>query len=251
MSDDRAWELARDAAAKAGVELRRLDALDDADLILDVMIDTWGEHQLVPREMLRAFPESGNVPYGAFDGDRIVGYVLGWAGVDARDGLHIHSHMLAVRPGLRHGGVGYALKLAQRAAALDQRIPVVRWTFDPMIARNAWFNIGKLGAVCDRFERNFYGEMTDLVNRGERSDRFVVRWDLAREPGPREVRPVARLEVPPDHEELRRSDPAEASAWRDRVADAIEDQMRLGRVAAGFDRDSHVYWFVDASGVAE
>jgi predicted GNAT superfamily acetyltransferase len=250
VSDDRAWELARDAAAKSGVELRALDALQDADLILDVMIDTWGEHQLVPREMLRALPESGNVPFGAFDGDRIVGYVLGWAGVNPHEGLHLHSHMLAVRPGLRHGGVGYALKLAQRAAALEQGIGVVRWTFDPMIARNAWFNIGKLGAVCDRFERNFYGEMSDLVNRGERSDRFVVRWDLERHPGPRELRPLARVQVPPDHEELRRSDPSEASAWRDRVADTVEQQMRLGRVAAMFDRDGRAYGFVDASAVA-
>jgi len=250
VSDDRAWELARDAAANAGVDLRALDAPEDPDLILDVMIDTWGEHQLVPREMLRALPESGNVPYGAFDGGRIVGYVLGWAGVEVRDGLHVHSHMLAVRPGLRHAGVGYALKLAQRAAALEQGIGVVRWTFDPMIARNAWFNVGKLGAVCDRFERNFYGEMTDLVNRGERSDRFVVRWDLEREPGPREVRPVARVEVPIDHESLRRSDPAEASTWRDRVATALEEQMGLGRVAAAFDRDEHAYGFADASAVA-
>ena len=63
----------------------------------------------------------------------------------------------------------------------------MRWTFDPLVARNAYFNLHKLGAVADRFERNFYGEMTDTLNRGERTDRVVVRWDLDRDPGPRNV----------------------------------------------------------------
>jgi predicted GNAT superfamily acetyltransferase len=250
VAEERAWELARSAASKAGVELRPLGRLEDADAILDVMIDTWGAHQLVPREMLRAFGESGNVPIGAVADGRLVAYVLGWAGVEPHDGLHVHSHMLAVRPGLRHGGVGFALKLAQRAQALEQGIRLVRWTFDPLVARNAYFNIAKLGAICDRFERNFYGQMDDLLNLGERSDRFVVRWDLEREPGPREVMPVATVVVPTEHEALRRAAPEDAAAERDRVADAIEEQLAAGRVAAAFDRDSSSYGFVDAAEVA-
>ncbi|MGZ4108477.1 MAG: GNAT family N-acetyltransferase [Actinomycetota bacterium] len=250
MSEERAWRLADEAASKAGVELRPLTRLEDGDAILDVMIDTWGEHQLVPREMLRAFPESGNVPIGAFADGRMVAYVLGWAGVDPQDGLHVHSHMLAVRPGLRHGGVGFALKLAQRAQALGQGIRLVRWTFDPMVARNAYFNIAKLGAVCDRFERNFYGAMDDVLNRGERSDRFVVRWDLDREPGPRDLTPVATVPVPSEHEGLRRSSPEDAVAERDRVAGAVEEQLAAGRVAAVFDRETSAYGFVDAPEVA-
>jgi predicted GNAT superfamily acetyltransferase len=238
-----AWELARDAASRAGVELGPLTALEDAERILDVMIATWGEHQLIPREILRAMPESGNVPYGAFEGDRLVGYVLGWAGVDPRDGLHIHSHMLAVRPDLRHAGVGYALKLAQRAAALDQGISLVRWTFDPMIARNAYFNLCKLGAVCDRFERNFYGEMADALNRGERSDRFVVRWDLERTPGPRTAPDGAPVEIPRDHPALRLADPDRARRSRDLVADALEDRLARGLIAVAFDRDRSAYLF--------
>jgi predicted GNAT superfamily acetyltransferase len=244
-----AWALAHGAAATAGVELRALTALEDADAILGVMIDTWGEHQLIPREMLRALPESGNAPIGAFADGEMVGYVLGWAGVDG-DGLHVHSHMLAVRPGLRHGGVGYVLKLAQRAQALERGIVVVRWTFDPMVARNAHFNIAKLGAVCDRFERDFYGQMTDILNAGERTDRFIVRWDLEREPGSRTLSPASWLAVPVDHESLRRSAPEEAAAWRDRVAAEIESHLAAGRVAAAFDRASSSYGFVDASELA-
>ena len=172
------WSQANEAARAAGVELRPLTSLADADRILGVMIATWGEHQLLPREMIRALGDSGNTPWGAFAGDEMIGYVLGWSGVDADEGLHTHSHMLATLPDRRHRGVGYALKLAQRAQCLDQGIPRVRWTYDPLLSRNAHFNLTKLGAVADRFLPNFYGEMTDTLNRGERSDRLMVRWDV-------------------------------------------------------------------------
>ena len=120
------WADAHAAASAAEVSLRPLVTVDDADAILEVMIATWGGHQLLPRESIVALGESGNTPIGAFDrDDRLIGYVLGWAGVDA-DGLHVHSHMLAALPDRRHRGVGFALKLAQRAQALDQGIHVAR-----------------------------------------------------------------------------------------------------------------------------
>ena len=76
------WQRANDAAREAGGELRPLTSVRDADLILRVMVETWGDHQLFPREMIVALAESGNVPWGAFEEGEIAGYVLGWAGVD-------------------------------------------------------------------------------------------------------------------------------------------------------------------------
>ncbi len=246
----------------AGVGLRPLVTLEQADLITEVMIATWGEHQLLPREVLRALQESGNIPFGAFDGQDMVGYVLGFAGVD-REGLHMHSHMLAVRPGLRHKGIGYALKLAQRAQALDQGITIVRWTFDPLVSRNAYFNMAKLGARCDRFGRSFYGEMTDALNRGERSDRLVVRWDLEREPtgparseglealgreGPKDLpKPAVRelpagrpvlVRIPREYADLKERDAGLGEAWRDALADVLDACFEAGLVVTGFTTDS-------------
>jgi predicted GNAT superfamily acetyltransferase len=264
MSD--AWGLAHDAAATAGVRLAPLASVEEGELIQSVELATWGEGQLVPREMLRALAESGNVPWGAFDGSTLVGFVLGWARVDG-EALHVHSHMLAVQPGRRHGGVGYALKLAQRALALEQGITSVRWTFDPLVARNAYFNLRKLGAVVDRFERDYYGEMQDDLNRGERSDRGLIRWDLEPDPGreapslapdalvvlgrrgdlPTGVAPAAGdlavVEVPPDMAEVRDRDAAAAQAWRDAVADAFEGCLGAGLVATAFDRERSAYVF--------
>ena len=112
---------------------------------------TWAGPEPFPREVLRALADA-NVPYGAFDGDEDDRVRPGVGRGGSEDGLHTHSHMLAAR---RIGviGVGYALKLAQRAQALDQGIAEVRWTFDPLIARNGYFNLHKLGAVADRFDR--------------------------------------------------------------------------------------------------
>jgi len=238
-----AWELARAAARGAGVELRPLPTVDDADRINDVIQATWGG-QRIDREVVRALAESGNVPWGAFDGDRVVGFVLGWAGVDS-EGLHVHSHMLAALPDRRHHGVGYALKLAQRAHALYQGIGLARWTFDPLVARNAWLNIGKLGAIVDRFERDYYGAMTDDLNAGERSDRFMVRWELERPPGPRTVlEPGAtEISIPSDLYELRRVDPGRARRWRDDVAAAAERAIARGEVGLAFDRERSTYLF--------
>lgn len=236
------WQTARDAAAAAGIELRAAPSSDDARAIIEVMTATWGERSLLPPEMIVALAEAGNVPYGAYDGDTMIGYVLGWAGVDPEDGLHTHSHMLAALPSRRHRGVGYALKLAQRAHCLEQGIHLVRWTFDPMIARNAWLNLGKLGALADRFRRNLYGEMADELNVGERSDRLVVRWELDREPSPR---PIPRrgdfVPVPRDYPALRESDLASAATERDRVAEALEQRVGRGWVVSGFDVGTSTY----------
>ena len=106
-----AWKLAHDAAAAAGVELRPLTTLDGADAILRVMAATWNTE--LPRETIRALAGSGNVPWGAFDEDVLVGFVLGWAAVSPEDGLHEHSHMLAALPDRRHAGVGTALAASE------------------------------------------------------------------------------------------------------------------------------------------
>jgi predicted GNAT superfamily acetyltransferase len=266
-----AWALAHEAARNAGVELRPLPALEDADRILTVMGATWPGHEPFPREVLRALADSGNVPFGAFAGPVMLGYVLGWVGIDPEeDGPHVHSHMLAAVPDHRHRGIGYALKLAQRAQALDQGLGEVRWTFDPLVARNGYFNLHKLGAVADRFDRNHYGAMVDEVNAGERSDRFTVRWDLEREPGPHDVgaqalaladedgwpskvrAPSARsvlVAVPPDYLGAPADERERAAAWRDASASAIEACLTAGMIAAGFDRDASSYVFALAEDV--
>jgi predicted GNAT superfamily acetyltransferase len=172
--------------------------------------------------------------------------------------------MLASVPDSRHRGVGAALKFAQRAQALDQGIALVRWTFDPLLARNAWLNVGKLGATIDGFERDFYGSMEDSLNQGERSDRAFIAWDLRPEPGPRTPPPAedlvqdtggaptaverggpgaVRVVIPREYPELRAADPDTADRWRDAIASAFETCLADGLVGLAFDRERSAYVF--------
>ena len=280
------WQAARKAADEAGVAVAPLRELSEADQVLQVMEATWGERQVIPRELLRALQASGNVLYGAFDGPRLVGFVLGFygprtgypgpgppAGEDESASFHLHSHMLAVLPGWRSRGVGYALKLAQRAAALDAGVTEVRWTFDPLLARNARFNLRRLGALADRFHREFYGEMEDALNRGDRSDRLEASWMLHGRPGgqaapPAEAEAILEREGPPDaprpgpvrspsassclvwipadYPELRGRAPGLAADWREASARAFEACLEAGMVAVDF-LDGSAYLFQRSS----
>jgi predicted GNAT superfamily acetyltransferase len=273
------WELVRAAAGRSGISVVELTRLDDADRVRDVVDRVWGE-QAPPREIVRALQHAGSVLYGAEDGGgELIGFVwgfLGWAG-----GIHLHSHMLGVVPGRQDGGIGIALKLAQRAACLDNGIDEVRWTYDPLVARNARFNLLKLGAEAFRLLPGFYGEMADRLNRGDRSDRFEVRWLLVSDrvdralqgsgtiPGegggaelttvlervgdPESPEPKATgrvptgsgracVEFPSDHFALRGRDPELGRRWREETARAFQACFDAGLVAACVTED-HRYMF--------
>lgn len=241
------------------IEVRALTTLEEIEQAVGVQVDTWGPNQLIPREILRAFQDSGNLLEGAFADDRMVGFALAFLGTD-EDGTHLHSHLLCVEPDARDGGAGYALKMAQRDWALAHGHRRIRWTFDPMLSRNAHLNLAKLGAIADRFERNFYGEMEDVLNAGDRSDRLFARWDLDRphavpdtgsalivvdrtgEGPPVTVEPdplvPAIVRIPREYHALRDASPSHARAWRDAVAEAMEACFGQGKHCVGFLPDS-------------
>lgn len=261
-----AWEAAGQAAEGAGVSLRAVSGIDGAERIAAVVEALWGPGQL-PASLIRAFDFAGTVILGAEEEGELVGVVLGFPGLD--EGLHMHSHMLGVVPRRQSRGVGYALKLGQRAACLERGIREIRWTYDPLVARNAWFNITKLGVVGIQLLRGFYGEMDDVINRGDRSDRFEVRWRLQSDrvnrrlrgdvaepaegpvlldvggesdaPRPRETgatpQPGAVIRVPLDYHGMRQRDPVLGAAWRDTSAQAFEACFRSGLVASWVGRD--------------
>jgi predicted GNAT superfamily acetyltransferase len=54
----------------------------------------------------------------------------------------------------------------------------MEWTTDPLVRRNGYFNLTKLGARAPEYLINVYGEMRDEINAGEQSDRLLIRWRL-------------------------------------------------------------------------
>lgn len=138
---------------------------------------------IIPAHIALAISHNGGVVLGAFDGNELIGYVLGFLGTDHRSPdrpamarLKHASHELAVHPDYRSQGIGYQLKLAQRQMVNRQGVRLITWTYDPLLSLNAYLNIRRLGAVCDTYRENEYGAMQDDLNRGIASDRFQVDW---------------------------------------------------------------------------
>lgn len=135
---------------------------------------------VVPANMLITAHKNGGILIGAFDpGNRLIGFVFSFIGIDETAGksnLKHCSHMLAVLPEFQGQKIGERLKFAQRAIALAQNIPLITWTYDPLLALNANLNLVRLGAIARQYIVNAYGEMTDALNAGLPSDRFQVEW---------------------------------------------------------------------------
>ena len=210
--------------------------------------------------LLRAMAAHGGQVLGAFDGDRLVGALVGLVGLTGRGEPVLHSHITGVAPDAQHRGIGYLLKRAQRDWCLARNIDVVTWTMDPMVARNARFNLHKLGALGVAFHRDYYGPMDDAFNRGDRSDRLEILWDLRSErvegalagEAPEPDLTGARLavgtsgrrwdhrgtplivQVPEVYHALRETEPEIARGWRDAVADVLEELFSEGYRATGF-----------------
>jgi predicted GNAT superfamily acetyltransferase len=246
-------------------ELTDLAAFQAAAVLFD---DIWRPdpaERPVNVDLLRALSKAGNYVAGAYEGGRLVGAAVGFFGPPAEKTLH--SHIAGTAPAAR--GVGFALKLHQRAWTLERGVPVIAWTFDPLVSRNAYFNLTKLGARPVEYLPNFYGSMRDGINAGDESDRLLVRWDLTAPVGgpafdksgaviglDRSVdgRPVpgsvdgaaVLVAVPPDVEKLRAADPAAAREWRLAVRSVLGSLLAGGARIAGFDRDG---WYLVRRGV--
>ncbi|RFU41360.1 GNAT family N-acetyltransferase [Actinomadura logoneensis] len=265
-----AHRAAHRAADAAGVRVRELTGIPDlvhAAALIDRVWRPPAGSPLITPELMRVIGHAGGYVVGAYADDRMVAACVGLL---AADGLH--SHIAGVEGHARGRSAGYALKLHQRAWSLYHGITRVGWTFDPLISRNAYFNLAKLGAAPAEYLTDFYGAMQDEVNAGEETDRLLVHWDLASprvaaacegrahvaDAGPSPVvgldakpdgRPAAgRLDgatvlvrVPADMEAMRAADPAAAREWRHAVRDTLGALMAGGASVTGFARDG---WYV-------
>ena len=174
--------------------IRRLDTIEDCWQAEDLQRAVWrlDEVDITPAHALLTFAKNGGVVLGAYaaaeGGERMIGCVFGFLGTreghyspeaPAQVKLKHCSHQLGVLPDWQGRGVGFALKLAQREAVRAQALRLITWTFDPLESRNANLNISKLGAVCNTYLVNLYGELRDALNRGLPTDRFQVDWWIA------------------------------------------------------------------------
>lgn len=261
-----------------GAAISELSHLEDLRELEELFTAIWERPHEPPvnSEILKALAHSGNYVAGARVGGRLVGGLVGWLGGTPSHELHMHSHILGVAAGSPVRGLGFALKQHQRSWCLERGVKVVEWTTDPLVRRNAYFNLCKLGAEALEYLVNFYGVMADGLNVGQESDRLLISWSLdsakaasaaAGRPTEQSVDELLRddaaavlsvgeqgqpvpqsssarvlmCEVPEDIVALRRSDPAMARSWRLAVRQALGDAFAAGYRVRGATRTG---WYI-------
>ncbi len=229
-----------------GIEIRALDSIESIFEASRVLAQVWGgDDSGMPPNLLRALAYSGNYVVGLYDGARMIGASAAFFAAPAERSMH--SHITGVLPEYQARGLGRILKQHQRDWAFGRDVGHITWTFDPLVARNAHFNLIVLGTHVVDYLVDHYGPMADGVNRGDETDRLFVSWALA---GPRHGNPpddeiVASVAIPRDIETMRAAQPAEAEAWRRRVREQFTELYGRGLVVRGF-RDEAGYLFVRA-----
>ncbi|MEI2712982.1 MAG: hypothetical protein V9G04_06705 [Nocardioides sp.] len=262
-----AQRAAEAAGTSSGVRVRAVEEMDDLREVARLFADVWGrsaEGVPIPSEMLRSLVHADGLVSAAYDlgtGDLAGAAVLG-RGVPGAS----YSYIAAAAPGVGDRGIGFTLKQHQRAWCLARAITTMQWTFDPLVSRNARFNLSKLGARVRTYERSFYGQMSDELNGQDEADRLVADWRLdapaavaaADRTLAESSEPSAHAEalasgpdgapslvsdgssrwcrVPADIVSLRRTDPEAASAWRMGVRGALTAAFAEGFVAIGASR---------------
>ncbi|HEV2881732.1 MAG TPA: GNAT family N-acetyltransferase [Pyrinomonadaceae bacterium] len=237
------------------VSIRECTTIEEFDTCVRLQREVFHmpDLELSPRRHLIVSRLAGGWILGAYRaGGELVGFVHHLVAV--RDAEIIgYSHMMAVSAAYQNRGLGARLKWAQRARALAEGRSFIRWTFEPMQARNAHFNINRLGVVIRSYSVNFYGwdagtEATDRDGQQFNldSDRLVAEWELrtprvearARgESSSHDSAPaVATVEIPPDWNTLRREDGRAAERELLRVRSEFQQHFAAGLVCAGFER---------------
>ncbi len=269
---------AADAAARAaGVHVREISELAELHAVYRLYAAIWRpdpKNPPVTSELLRALTKSGNYVVGAFDDDELVGACVGFFGAPADCALH--SHIAGVSGAARGRSVGFALKVHQRAWAMLHGVSAISWTFDPLVRRNAYFNVAKLAGRPTEYLTNFYGGMHDAINGGDDTDRVLVDWKLddtvvaaacagTANPGDAQAALAAGAAValdvserghpvvggldpstllvgiPTDIEGLRVSDPGLGKEWRVALREVLGPLIAHGGRVTGFDRAG---WYI-------
>ena len=271
-----ASEAASQAAARSGIHIRKSNDLHEIQDTVKLLKSIWGpeERELITVTTLRALSHSDNYVFGAYVDDVLVGAIAGFVGWHGNQ-LQLHSHILGVSPDAQGRHIGFALKEHQRAWCLTKGIRTITWTFDPLVSRNAYFNLTKLGAAITAYYPSFYGPMNDEINGSDDSDRVLVQWALD---SPRAVEasagdgvdtraaaeltdggaeialsagddgsPVeasARSEtilvgIPRDIVEIRRRDPQLAARWRSASRVVLEGALNDGYVIVAMAQPGH------------
>ena len=234
------------------ITIRECTAIEEFDGCVSLQREAFGlpDLEISPRRHLIVSRQAGGWTLAAYAGERMVGFVHHLAAVRGKDEIFGYSHMMAVAKDYQNKGVGARLKWAQLARALAEGRRFIKWTWDPMMARNAHFNLNRLGATVDTYAHNFYGIDYDLRRSLEEqpglpSDRLFATWDLNSDrvrklstgtAAPVAAMPVATVAIPSQWPALVKQDPQRARAEQARVREEFQKSFAEKLICTGFER---------------
>ncbi len=238
-----------------GLQIRECITSDEFDNCIRLQREVFGlpELEVSPRRHLIVSRQAGGWTLGAFVAGRLVGFVHHLAAVRG-DTVFGYSHMMAVAREYQNKGLGARLKWSQRERALSEGRNFIKWTWDPMQARNAYFNLNRLGVTVRSYAANFYG--TDYATSpqpagtpppGIDSDRLFAEWQLqsvkvtklAHGAAPTIDLPAAQtVQIPADWNGLCATDPRAAREEQLRVRAEFQNAFALGLECRGFEREA-------------
>jgi predicted GNAT superfamily acetyltransferase len=235
--------------SQVGYTIRPCQDLDELAAIVKVQQEVWGyaEHELYPRRLFVTLQRIGGQVLGGFTQENsLVGFVASlpaWHGANR----YYYSLSLGVLRKHENKGLGTALKLAQRRDALLDGIDLIEWTFDPLRAKNAHFNIVRLGAIARSYQPDYYGHVASKLQRGLPSDRLIVEWRLrstrvkraiaGKPPRNSKTKPIAVVEIPVNLELMARSNPWEARRRQLAVRAQLQEFFAYNLAITGLEYD--------------
>ena len=240
------------------IVIRECTAIDELDNCVRLQREVFGlpDLEISPRRHLIVSRQAGGWTLGAFADERLVGFVHQLAAVRGSE-IFGYSHMMAVASGYQNKGVGARLKWSQRERAIQEGRSLIKWTWDPMQARNAYFNLNRLGVIVESYAENFYGTdyatspaLTAAGPAGIDSDRLFAHWrlqsgrvtDLANGASASgagvPTNPEAMIEIPPNWTKLCQENPGQAKQEQLRVRHEFQGAFASGLIAASFERSA-------------
>ncbi|MEK6279824.1 MAG: hypothetical protein AABN95_05675 [Acidobacteriota bacterium] len=238
------------------IVVRECTSIDELDNCIRLQREVFGlpDLEISPRRHLIVSRQAGGWTLGAFSGNRLVGFVHHLAGVRGGNEIFGYSHMMAVAFDYQNKGVGARLKWSQRARAMAEGRGFIKWTWDPMQARNAHFNLNRLGVTVSSYAENFYGtdygtSLTGTLDEapGIDSDRLFAEWSLQSrrveklatdEPAAISARPERTITIPDNWNALMKEDPGRAKRELQRVRGEFISAFETGLICAGFERST-------------
>lgn len=161
----------------SSITYKNIKSIEELQLVHKLESIVWSPEDTVPISHTAATIKNGGFILGAFYEEQLIGFQYSFPGFDGRK-PYLVSHSLGIHPDFRKLGIGEKLKHEQRKLALKMGYDLISWTYDPLETVNGNLNLHKLGAVCTSYIENAYGEMTDGMNDGISTDRFVVKWSV-------------------------------------------------------------------------